>query len=175
MTSHKDSAPQFADDELDASDDVEDLEAAEEKAATRQTPMQKYGFMLLTTAVFLGLWEIGVIITEQPQYLLPKPTVILNVMIERWPLWIDHGWVTLMEVLGGFGLAILVGIPLAILIVYSRLLEAIIYPPLVAFQAVPKIAIAPLFIVWFGFGFSPKLLIAFLIAFFPIVISTVVG
>src|SRR5690606_15648494 len=109
------------------------------------------------------------------QYLLPKPTVILNVMIERWPLWIDHGWVTLMEVLGGFGLAILVGIPLAILIVYSRLLEAIIYPPLVAFQAVPKIAIAPLFIVWFGFGFSPKLLIAFLIAFFPIVISTVVG
>jgi NitT/TauT family transport system permease protein len=83
--------------------------------------------------------------------------------------------VTVAEILWGFALAIVVGVPLAMLIVASPAFERSIYPLLVASQSVPKIAIAPLLIFWAGLGMFPKILVAFLIAFFPVVIDTVVG
>ena len=76
---------------------------------------------------------------------------------------------------GGFGLSILFGIPIAMLIAYSRLVESYVYPLLVFSQSVPKIAIAPLFVVWFGFGIFPKVISAFLLGFFPVVVATVMG
>ena len=82
---------------------------------------------------------------------------------------------TLVAIIGGFALSVVIGIPLATLIVFSRLAERIIYPPMIASQAIPKVAVAPLFVVWMGFGVIPKIWIAFLIAFFPVVIDTVVG
>ena len=75
----------------------------------------------------------------------------------------------------GFGIGTAVGIPLAIIIVYSRFAEKTIYTALVASQAVPKVALAPLLIAWFGFGMTPKIIITFLICFFPIVVNTVIG
>ena len=81
----------------------------------------------------------------------------------------------MIEILAGFFLSILIGVPLAVVIVYSPTAESFLYPPMVASQAIPKVAIAPLFIVWMGYGLAPKIWIAFLIAFFPIVIDTVVG
>lgn len=89
-------------------------------------------------------------------------------------LW-QHSLVTINEVVLGFALSVVVGVPLAVLIVASRFLDRILYPYLVASQAVPKIALAPLFVVWVGFGTLPKVLMAFLISFFPVVVDTIVG
>lgn len=86
-----------------------------------------------------------------------------------------HSWVTCVEILLGFFGAVAIGIPLAILVVYSPFLERLIFPLLVASQSIPKIAIAPLLIFWAGIGLAPKALVALLIAFFPIVVDTVVG
>ena len=82
---------------------------------------------------------------------------------------------TTVEILLGFALSVAVGVPLAFAIYLWRPFERVVYPLLISSQAVPKVAVAPLFLVWFGFGLVPKVLIAFLIAFFPVVINTVMG
>jgi len=84
-------------------------------------------------------------------------------------------WVTSQEIVAGYLLAVVVSIPLAMAIAYSRFMENSVYPVIVFLQIVPKIAIAPLFIIWFGFGFTPKLLLVFLLSFFPIVVSSIAG
>jgi NitT/TauT family transport system permease protein len=83
--------------------------------------------------------------------------------------------VTTKEIVAGYLLAVVVSIPLALWIAYSRFMENAVYPVIVFLQIVPKIAIAPLFIIWFGFGFTPKLLVVFLLSFFPIVVSSIAG
>ncbi|MBO0753524.1 MAG: ABC transporter permease, partial [Bradyrhizobiaceae bacterium] len=94
---------------------------------------------------------------------------------ERWRDLLANGWITLLESAAGLFLSIVVAVPLGIAIVYSPLVERILYPFLIASQAVPKVALAPILVVWFGFGLLPKVLIAFFIAFFPIVVNTVAG
>lgn len=126
-------------------------------------------------AVLLILWEAATVVFDTPSYTLPPPSQIAAVMVERWSLLLRHGLVTLMEAAIGLGLSIVLSVPLGILIVYSSWVERTVYPLLVASQAIPKVALAPIFVVWFGFGLLPKVLIAFLIAFFPIVVNTVVG
>jgi NitT/TauT family transport system permease protein len=85
------------------------------------------------------------------------------------------GWVTTHEIVAGYLLAVAVSIPLALWIAYSRFMEEAVYPVIVFLQILPKIAVAPLFIIWFGFGFTPKLLVVFLLSFFPIVVSSIAG
>jgi NitT/TauT family transport system permease protein len=121
------------------------------------------------------LWEAATRVLAIPAYLLPAPTDIVNEMIRRWATLSNHRWITLVEILAGFAASIAVGVPLAVLITYSRAFERMIYPLLVSAQTIPKVALAPLFIVWFGFGLTPKIVVAFLVAFFPVVIGTVVG
>ncbi len=82
---------------------------------------------------------------------------------------------TLYEILLGFGLSVVIGVPLAVLMTYSRTIERALYPLLVGSQTIPKVALAPLFMVWLGFGLAPKILMTFMIAFFPIVIGAVIG
>ncbi len=135
----------------------------------------KYGYATLVLLALVLVWEIGALITHQPERLLPRPSVVAQTLVDQWNMLMIHGSVTLVEAGLGFLLSVVVGVPLAIAIVYSETLEKIIYPLLLASQAVPKIAIAPLFIIWLGFDLTPKIIIAFLIAFFPIVIDTVVG
>ena len=93
----------------------------------------------------------------------------------RWDLLIQHSWPTLSECLFGFGLAVAVGMGLGILLALSRLFRIGVYPLIVAFQVVPKVALAPLFIVWFGLGMTSRVLLAFVIAFFPMVVNTYAG
>jgi NitT/TauT family transport system permease protein len=88
---------------------------------------------------------------------------------------VDAAATTTWEIVLGFLLSILVSIPLAVLVSYSRPIERAILPIIVALQIIPKIAIAPLFIIWFGFGLAPKLLLVFLLCFFPIVVSATAG
>lgn len=129
----------------------------------------------LTAAAIFVLWEFGVRLFEIPEYILPAPTVILQELWFERILLVENGVITLWAIVAGFALAVAVSVPLALLIVYSKSFEKAVYPLLVFSQTVPKIAIAPVFVVWFGFGVLPKVLIAFLICFFPVVIDTVVG
>jgi NitT/TauT family transport system permease protein len=130
---------------------------------------------ILLIVLLLAAWELFVRMFEVPVYLLPGPTVIARTFIADWRVIAINLPPTMIEILAGFFLSIIIGVPLAVIIVYSPAAESFLYPPMVASQAIPKVAIAPLFIVWMGYGLAPKIWIAFLIAFFPIVIDTVVG
>lgn len=137
--------------------------------------LKKRALPLLGIFLFLAFWQISVMILDLPSYLLPTPTEILMTGIDRFDLILEHSWVTAYEMLLGYFLAIVVAVPLAIAITASPTFDKFITPILLFFQTVPKIAIAPLFLVWFGVGPLPKVLVAFLISFFPIIIDTAVG
>ncbi|HUZ51884.1 MAG TPA: ABC transporter permease [Streptosporangiaceae bacterium] len=121
------------------------------------------------------LWQAAVVVFHVPGYLLPAPTTVVTTLLDDRGELLSQSIPTLIETLGGFALSVPVGLGLAVLIVASRPIEKAIYPLLVTSQVVPKVAIAPLFLVWFGLGLLPKILITFLIAFFPIVIESAVG
>ena len=110
-----------------------------------------------------------------PPYLIPAPLAVVKQLGAEWPRLLSESLVTTYATLGGFALSIAFGIPIAVWIAYSRTVESYVYPLLVFSQSVPKIAIAPLFVVWFGFGIVPKIIAAFMLGFFPVVVSTVAG
>lgn len=125
---------------------------------------------------FLGfLWWLATDREWVKPYLVPKPHDVAELMIEQWSFLWQHIWITSYETVAGFVLAVAIGQLAATAIVYSVTIEKALYPILLFAQVVPKIAIAPLFVVWLGFGPAPKILIAALIAFFPVVISSVAG
>lgn len=130
---------------------------------------------LAVVVVLLVTWEVGVRLLGIKEYLLPPPTRIWLEFTKRSDVVMGGAWVTTQEILGGYLLAVLVSVPFALAVTYSRFMENAIYPVVVFLQIVPKIAIAPLFIIWFGFGYTPKLLIVFLLSFFPIVVSSIAG
>src|SRR3989440_4458578 len=125
--------------------------------------------------VFLAIWQARRTFPKAPGYLLPAPTEIGRTFIDEFPRLLRHGWVTTYEMLLGYFLAVAVAIPLAIAITSSQRFDQFVMPTMLFFQVVPKVAVAPLFLVWFGVGVLPKVLVAFLISFFPIVIDTAVG
>ena len=137
--------------------------------------IRKRGGAILIAVALLLLWEVGVRLLGIKEYLLPPPTKIWTEFAKRSGTVMGGAWVTTQEILGGYALAVLVSIPFALAVTYSRFMENAVYPVVVFLQIVPKIAIAPLFIIWFGFGYTPKLLIVFLLSFFPIVVSSIAG
>jgi len=108
-------------------------------------------------------------------YLLPAPSDVVAKLVEARASLLAHTLITAVEIVLSFLVALVVGVALAVAVVYVRPLEKAVYPWIVASQVIPKVAIAPLFIVWFGFGLAPKVIIGFLIAFFPILVDTVIG
>jgi NitT/TauT family transport system permease protein len=132
-------------------------------------------YPVISVLAVVVIWELVCDFMAVPRYILPAPSAIaLELWKQRWSL-LGHSVPTLVIILLGFGMAIAVGLPLAILIVWSQPLKLILYPLLVSSQTVPKVAIAPLFVLWLGFGTLPKVLVTFLICFFPITIDAVVG
>jgi len=130
---------------------------------------------VVTFSVLLLLWEAVGAYFELPSWLIPAPSVIAVAFVEWWPeLW-RHTLVTLYETLVGFFLSIALAVPLAVAVVYSPILKRSIYPILLAMQSVPKVAIAPLLALWIGFGALPKILVVFLVCFFPIIVATATG
>lgn len=130
----------------------------------------------VSIGALLVVWHLSVVIFDIPPYILPLPWDVLVELVEQWNVQLrEETMVTFLESLGGFLLAIAVSVPLAILITYSDLLNRLVMPALVVSQVIPKIALAPLFVIWLGFGMLPKVLMSFLVAFFAIVVSTVVG
>ncbi len=137
--------------------------------------LRKRGGVVLIFALLFLTWEFAVRLTGIKEYLLPPPSKVWVEFVKRFDPVMASAWVTTKEILAGYALAIVVSIPLAMTIAYSRFMEQAVYPVIVFLQIIPKIAIAPLFIIWFGFGFMPKLLLVFLLSFFPIVVSSIAG
>jgi NitT/TauT family transport system permease protein len=131
--------------------------------------------VLIALVALLFVWELAVDLGKIPIFVLPAPTNIWASIVKNWSALLTHTWVTLLETLAGFGLSVLIGIPLAVFIVYSRIFDRVVYPMLIASQAVPKVALAPILLVALGYGVAPKIIVAFLIAFFPVVVTTVSG
>lgn len=125
--------------------------------------------------IILICWEFGVRIFEVPRYILPSLSSIFIEFIKHFNLIAEYTIVTGIETLVGFSIAVAIGVPLAMLVGFSRLLRQTFYPLAVALEMVPKIAFAPLFVVWFGFGFFPKMIIVFLVCFFPILLNGILG
>jgi len=122
-----------------------------------------------------ALWEVAVRALAVKPVILPPPSAVFAELASD-PLWyLRNAWYTLLVTLGGFALALVVGVLLAVAIVESRLLEKTIYALIVGLNSVPKVAVAPLFVIWLGTGAEPKIAIGFLIAVFAIVIDMVLG
>ena len=126
-------------------------------------------------SLLFAIWEIGVRVTNVSVFLLPPPSRIFQEIWTHGPMLMRHASSTLGIILAGFALSAIVGIPLALAVAFSPLFRRTVYPMLVFSQLVPKIALAPLFVIWLGFGFLPKVLIAFLLSFFAVVLQSVVG
>lgn len=132
-------------------------------------------YPLATAVCVVVLWYVAVLALHIPAYLLPLPGAVLARMQQDGGFLLWHSWVTTYETLGGFALSVVLGLPIAMLIVASRPLDRALMPWLILSQTFPKVALAPLIVVWFGLGVVPKLAVTFLVAFFPVVISTIVG
>ena len=128
-----------------------------------------------TIAILLAGWAALTRLGAAPAYALPSPSEVARALVQSWPALMSNALSTTVAIVTGFALSTVGGIALAVLISSSRIFEKSLYPLLVGSQAIPKLALAPLFVVWFGFGMLPKVIMTFLIAVFPIVVSTVQG
>lgn len=153
------------------------------EGATGRTPFGTRALTLLAEswrpvavlfALFVAWWFVAWR-ELVPAYLVPSPGAVAETMAADWPMLLEHTWVTTMETIVGFVLAAVIGVATAVLLVYSRTAEKSLYPLILFAQVIPKIAIAPILVVWFGFGMTPKIVLAVLIAFFPVVVSAVAG
>ena len=130
---------------------------------------------IFTFALVLLVWHFGVVLSGVKEFILPTPISAIQTLFQakyRWPM---NFMATFYEVVGGFLISGLVGVILGIMVVWSEFLKRSILPFLVFLNSLPKIAVAPLFLIWFGYGILPNILIVFLISFFPVVINTATG
>lgn len=130
--------------------------------------------LVLILFLFIG-WQVGAQLMQVPKWLLPSPWQIIVAGLGALDLLGPHTWQTLKETWLGLGLSVVLGLGLALLVDLSALLRRTLYPLLVASQTVPILALAPLLIIWFGYGILPKVVVVALVCFFPIVVSTADG
>jgi NitT/TauT family transport system permease protein len=133
--------------------------------------VRPFAFLIL----IIVLWDLTVRLFDIRPYLVPAPKDVIIAFWTEGGMLLAEAVPTTMATLGGFALSALFGIPMAMLIAGSRTVESYVYPLLVFSQSIPKVAVAPLFVVWFGFGMAPKVISAFLLGFFPVVVAGVQG
>ncbi len=126
-------------------------------------------------AVIVVAWHAYVVLFNVPLVVLPGPLQIAQSLVRDAGLLLDEFWITFLECVYGFLLSLAIGVPIAVVMTYSRVANLMFYPLLVASQSIPKVAVAPILLVWFGTGIESKLAMAFIIAFFPIVVDTATG
>src|SRR5437764_14596396 len=132
-------------------------------------------YPLAGVVLIIAVWALACWLINIPTVVLPSPDKVLRSLIVRGDLLLDESWITLKETLYGFLLALLVGLPLAVAVANSRPLNLMFYPLLIALQSVPKVALAPMILVWLGTGLESKLAIVWLVACFPIIVDTIAG
>lgn len=130
---------------------------------------------VVTLVLLVVVWWLSTLIFDWPSFLVPTPGDVWRALVDNREILPEHFLTTLIETLEGYGLAIAVGVPLAVAIAYSQTIERSLYPILLAVNAVPKIAIAPILVLWMGFGQGPKVVMVFLVCFFPIILSAATG
>jgi len=133
---------------------------------------QSWEFFAFFVGLFV-LWEASVVVFSIPQYILPKPSEIVTKGWADIPRLIEYTFVTGMETAIGYGVAIIIGLPVGLAIAFSPFLRRTAYPFFVSLEMVPKIAFAPLFISWLGFGLLPKVIIVVLVCFFPVALNAI--
>jgi NitT/TauT family transport system permease protein len=129
---------------------------------------------LATVALFV-IWEAACRIFNIPVFFLPPPSLVFKAVIDYWPALYKHSLFTLSSTLVGFALAVGFGLLLGLAVGWSRAIYAGVYPLMIGFNAIPKVAVVPILVLWFGIGFIPAVLTAFLISFFPIVVNVATG
>ena len=152
------------------------------KPRTKSSPgmrkLKRVGWNLLPPLTFvaiIAIWAAVVRFLDIPAYILPGPGLVFSRLIEEAPQLWHNSLVTITEILWGFGLTILTAIPLGLVIALSPIAKQVVYPPLMFLQLVPKIAVAPLFLVWLGFGIESKILLTVLMTFFPLLLASISG
>jgi NitT/TauT family transport system permease protein len=128
----------------------------------------------LAIAILL-IWQFGVGAIGLSDFILPTPWSIVERIVRNYRLLYTSSMITIAEIVAGFALAAVGGVLTALAIFYSRIFERAVYPILVFLQTIPKVALAPLLVLYLGYDFAPKCFLAFLLAYFPVVIATVVG
>lgn len=139
------------------------------------TRTRDVALVVATFAGVIGLWELISVATALPSYILPTPGQVASALLNHRGVLASSTLTTTEEILLGFLIGSVFGTALAAVVVAARKVERIIMPLIVGTQAVPKIAIAPLFLLWFGIGMLPKVIIAALLAFFPVIVNTATG
>ena len=141
-------------------------------------PSERFRRNLLSTGALIGffvLWELACLIFHVSDLVLPRPSQIVVVMAEKMPLLWPHVLQTLMTTLIGFALGVVGGVLIGVLIGSSRVAYDVAYPLLVGFSSIPKVAVVPIFVVWFGSGTVPAILTAMVISVFPVVVNVATG
>lgn len=133
------------------------------------------GLPLLGTAGAVAVWWLATIVLDVSSFILPAPPEVAEAFRRMGGELVRHSWVTLAETLQGYGIAVALGLLLGLVIAGSRVLEQMLYPMLLALNAIPKPALAPLLVIWMGFGPGPKVVMVVLICFFPIVLAAATG
>jgi NitT/TauT family transport system permease protein len=138
------------------------------------TTLEKVSPWLFTVVLFV-LWELACRLFKIDKFILPAPSEIFVAMAQHWKPLLRHSLVTLWTTMAGFALAVAFGIVLGLVVGWSRTIYRGLYPVMVGFNSIPKVAIVPILVVWFGIGEVPAILTAFLISFFPIVVNVATG
>jgi NitT/TauT family transport system permease protein len=138
-------------------------------------PAQRYALAVLMHLLLIVAWHYAVTIGNIPSFVMPTPEATAKTLLVPSYRWAENSAVTAVEIFAGYFLAVVVGITLAMLFSWSRLLEMMVMPVLVTLNMIPKVALGPLIIVWFKYGIGPNTLMAFSICFFPIVLTTARG
>lgn len=134
------------------------------------------GTIVGSLALMLVIWEAAVRLLSVRPILLPAPSLVARTLWERWDLIVvENTWPTIVQTIAGFGAAVIVGVAIGLAVTYSALIRNMLYPLIVATQTMPKVALAPLFIIWLGMGDVSRIALAFFVAFFPMVINTAAG
>jgi NitT/TauT family transport system permease protein len=130
---------------------------------------------MLGFVILIAVWQFGAPLAKIPDYVLPLPSSIAARFAETFQVQLQGLAMTAFTTLAGLALALVCGVLLALLVIYIPLLRSLIMPLLAAFNSIPKIAIAPLFVIWFGLGYESKILLAFLLALFPVFVNSLTG
>ncbi|MBX3028985.1 MAG: ABC transporter permease [Chloroflexi bacterium] len=142
---------------------------------TRRQRLAAVAIPAVAFIVLIVVWEIAIRAFRVPIYLAPAPSAILPAIIEHGPSLVAGAWITIQEVIVGFAIAVVLAIPLAYILATSRFMEQALYPIIVFFQLIPKIAVAPLLLIWFGFGMSSKIVLVTVVCFFPVLVDSMTG
>lgn len=154
---------------------IETAVVAQARKRLRRDSVTRVFAPFVFTALLLAAWEVLVNVTDIAPYLVPPPSAIAKAMAENAGLLFEHSIATMTAVGIALAIAVVVGVVFALITFHFKLFRQAVYPLFVLFQAVPKVAVAPLFAVWFGFSITTKAGIGFLIAVFPVIINTLLG